>query len=276
MEIIATPDRRSTARLSTEELRASFLLGGLFQPGEVTLRYWETDRTVIGGAVPVPGPLALGAARELAAEYFCERRELGIVNLGAAGTVEVDGQVFALGALDCLYVGREARQIVFSSRSASEPAQFSLLSYPAHAAYPTALVRHADVAGTMLGAPETANSRTLYKYIHPAGVRSCQLVLGVTLLGAGSVWNTMPPHTHTRRSEVYLYFNVPPTAAVFHFLGRPEETRHLIVHDREAVLSPPWSIHCGAGTVSYGFVWGMGGENQAFADMDPAPLAQLR
>jgi 4-deoxy-L-threo-5-hexosulose-uronate ketol-isomerase len=276
MEIIAATDLRSYARMSTAELRSSFLLDGLFQAGQLTLRYWETDRAVVGGAVPTKGKLTLGTARELAAEYFCERRELGVINTGDAGSVEVDGKRYELGHLDCLYVGRGARKVVFASKSAAKPAKFYLLSYPAHASYPTTLARHDDVDGTALGAAETANRRTLYKFIHAGGIRSCQLVMGVTILQGGSIWNTMPPHTHSRRSEVYLYFNVPENAAVFHFMGRPEETRHLVVRDRQAVLSPAWSIHSGAGTDSYGFIWGMGGENQDFADMDPAPIAALR
>ncbi len=276
MELIPASDPRSYARMSTAELRSAFLLDGLFQPGRVTLRYWETDRAVVGGAVPTRGKLALGTFRELAAQYFCERRELGIINTGGAGTVEVDGRAYALGNLDCLYVGRGAQKVAFSSKAAAKPARFYLLSYPAHASHPTTLARHDDIDGTALGAPETANDRTLYKFIHAGGIKSCQLVMGVTILKSGSVWNTMPPHTHTRRSEVYLYFDVPENAAVFHFMGQPGETRHLVVRDRQAVLSPPWSIHSGAGTDSYGFIWGMGGENQDFADMDAAPISTLR
>ena len=276
MDLIAATDVRSYARMSAAELRSAFLLGGLFRPGRVSLRYWETDRAVVGGAVPTRGRLVLPTAPALAADHFCARRELGVLNLGGEGTVEVDGRAFALGALDCLYVGRGARRVVFSSRRAARPARFYLLSYPAHAAHPTALLRRADVAGVEIGAPASANARTIYKYIHAGGLASCQLVMGVTVLKSGSVWNTMPPHTHSRRSEVYLYFDVPADAAVLHLMGPPDETRHLFVHDLEAVLSPPWSIHSGAGTANYGFVWGMGGENQDFADMDPAPLATLR
>lgn len=276
MDTINATDIRAYPRMSTDELRAAFLARDLFQTGRLTLRYWETDRAVLGSAVPSRSALTLGVGRELAAAYFCERRELGIINLGGDGTVEVDGRRHALSKLDCLYVGRGSRRVVFRSARASLPAQYYLLSYPAHTTHPTTLARHDDINGTDLGSAETANDRVLYKFIHPGGIPSCQLVMGVTLLRRGSVWNTMPPHTHARRSEVYLYFDVPPNAAVFHFLGQPQETRHLIVRDREAVLSPPWSIHSGAGTDSYGFVWGMGGENQDFADIDPAPLPQLR
>ncbi|MDP2138676.1 MAG: 5-dehydro-4-deoxy-D-glucuronate isomerase [Candidatus Didemnitutus sp.] len=276
MEIHPALDARSYVRMCSNELRSAFLLSDLFQPGKLLLRYWETDRAVIGGAIPTRGKLTLGTARELASGYFCERRELGVVNVGEEGVVEVDGVRFSLGKLDCLYVGRGARRVVFSSKRASKPACFYLLSYPAHAAYPTTLARHDDIKGASIGSSATSNGRTIYKFIHADGIKSCQLVMGLTLLEPGSIWNTMPPHTHTRRSEVYFYFDVPKEAAVFHFLGRPDETRHLVVRDREVALSPPWSIHSGAGTANYGFVWGMGGENQDFADMDPAPLAQLR
>lgn len=276
MDYLTAHDDRAYARMSTDELRAAFLVADLFQPGRLNLRYWETDRAVIGGIVPTQQALTLSAGEELKASFFCERREVGLINIGGKGEVVADGERFALGTLDCLYLGRGKRDISFTSQDASHPAAFYLLSYPAHTAYPTTLARHDDTNGTALGSAETANDRVLYKFIHPGGIKSCQLVMGVTLLKSGSVWNTMPPHTHARRSEVYLYFDVPDNAAIFHFMGRPDQTRHLIVRDRQVVLSPPWSIHSGAGTDSYGFIWGMGGENQDFADMDPAPLAQLR
>ncbi len=276
MEIIPATDVRSYARMGSQELRSAFLLSDLFQPGKLCLRYWETDRAVIGGAIPTRAKLTLKTEPELAASHFCERRELGVINIGEEGTVEVDGVRFTLGNLDCLYVGRGAQRITFSSKSAAKPACFYLLSYPAHANYPTTLVRHDDIEGTAIGSGETSNGRVIYKFIHAGGIKSCQLVMGLTLLKPGSIWNTMPPHTHTRRSEVYCYFDLKESAAVFHFLGRPDETRHLVVRNRDIALSPPWSIHSGAGTDNYGFIWGMGGENQDFADMDPAPLATLR
>ena len=276
MKSLTAHDDRAYARMSTDELRSAFLIADLFQPGRLGLHYWETDRTVIGGAMPTQEPLALAAGNELKAAFFCERRELGVINVGGPGDVEVDGQRYTLGQLDCLYIGRGARDVRFSSKHPTAPAAFYLLSYPAHTSYPTTLARHDDAQGNALGAVESANERVLYKFIHPGGIKSCQLVMGVTLLKSGSIWNTMPPHTHARRSEVYLYFDLAADSAVFHFMGRPDETRHLVVRDRQAVLSPPWSIHSGAGTDRYGFIWGMGGENQDFADMDPAPLAQLR
>jgi 4-deoxy-L-threo-5-hexosulose-uronate ketol-isomerase len=266
----------SYPRMTTDELRRSFLIEGLFAPGEVVLNYWETDRAVVGGAVPTAGTLSLGSPRELAATAFCDRRELGIINLGGPGAVAVDGRRHETGHLDGLYVGRGARDVQFSSANADQPARFYLLSYPAHTEYPTTFAPFSEANGVALGSPATANARQLHKLIHPAGIKSCQLVMGYTLLKPGSVWNTLPPHTHMRRSEVYLYFDVGPDQAVFHFMGEPRSTRNLVVRNLEAVLSPPWSIHSGAGTASYGFVWGMGGENQEFADMDPAPVDTLQ
>lgn len=276
MEILPASDPRGYARMNTAELRATFLVDGLYRPGELVLKYWETDRAVLGGAMPLGAPLELSAAGELRSAFFCERRELGIINTGGAGTVTVDGQSYAFGRLDTLYVGRGAQRITFASADAARPARFYLLSYPAHTAYPTTFAAYDPANAVVLGAAATANDRRLNKVIHPAGIKSCQLVMGFTLLQTGSIWNTMPPHTHTRRSEVYLYFDVPDHAAVMHFMGKPDETRHLVVRDHQAVLSPPWSIHSGAGTDSYGFIWGMGGENQEFADMDPAPIPTLR
>lgn len=276
MDLIPAADVRSYGSMSTSALREAFLVADLYQPGKLTLRYWETDRTVVGGAMPTATELSLSAAAELRSAFFCERRELGIINTGGAGAVTVDGQRYELGALDTLYVGRGAQTIAFASADAAKPARFYLLSYPAHTAYPTTLARYDAASAVVLGAAATANDRRLNKVIHAGGIKSCQLVMGFTILQPGSIWNTMPPHTHTRRSEVYLYFNIPANAAVMHFMGKPDETRHLLVRDHEAVLSPPWSIHSGAGTDSYGFIWGMGGENQDFADMDPAPIATLR
>lgn len=276
MEILAAIDQRAYSRMSTQELRQAFLVAGLFKQGEVVLKYWETDRTVLGGVVPGAGKLSLTCPRELAATFFNERRELGVINLGEAGSIAVDGQTYNLQHLDCLYVGRGARSVEFASANPAKPAQYYLLSYPAHADYPTTQAAFAQTTGTELGDATQANARTLYKFIHKGGIKSCQLVMGLTVIKTGSAFNTMPPHTHLRRSEIYLYFNVPDEAAVFHFAGRPEETRHLMVHDRQVVLSPPWSIHCGAGTSAYTFIWGMGGENQEFSDMDSAPIKSLR
>jgi 4-deoxy-L-threo-5-hexosulose-uronate ketol-isomerase len=262
--------------MSAAELRDTFLVTSLFVPGETRLVYCESDRAVIGSAAPLGQPVALSAADELRAAFFCQRRELGILNIGGAGMVRVDGAEFALAPLDGLYVGRGSREVVFVSDDARQPAQFYLASYPAHAAFPTTLARRADCVKVQLGTQAECNRRTIHKYIHPEGIKSCQLVMGFTVLEDGSVWNTMPPHTHTRRSEIYLYFDVAPEARVFHFMGRPDETRHLVVADRQAVVSPAWSIHCATATRRYTFCWAMGGENQTFDDMDGVQVGALR
>jgi len=262
--------------LSTEELRESFLVDTLFAADSISMIYSDQDRAIVGSAVPATRTLSLESAPELRAETFCERRELGALNIGGPGTVTVDGVEHPLAARDALYVGRGSKTITFASDSAEAPARYYLLSFPAHAAHPTVRIRQSEAEAVRLGSRESANQRTIYKLIHPGGARSCQLVLGFTVLEPGSVWNTMPPHTHDRRMEVYLYFDLPADGRVFHFMGRPEATRHLVVAEGQAVISPSWSIHCGAGTGAYSFCWGMGGENQAFDDMDPLTLDQLR
>lgn len=264
------------ATLPTEELRRQFLVTGLFQPGELTLHWWETDRTVVGVAIPLAVPLVLSNPAGLRSAFFLERREAGLINLGGPGAITADGVEHTMGTHDALYLGRGVKSVKFASQSAANPARFWLQSYPAHAAHPMRHVAFNENNGERLGTHEGSNERTLFKLIHPGVVTTCQLVMGFTRLESGSVWNSMPPHTHLRRSEVYLYFNLPAGHAVFHFLGEPASTRHLVVRDGEAVLCPPWSIHCGSGTAAYSFVWGMGGENQEFADMDPAPVSALR
>jgi 4-deoxy-L-threo-5-hexosulose-uronate ketol-isomerase len=276
MEIQKTSSPHTAATLPTEELRAAFLVSGLFQPGAAHFRYWETDRTIVGAIVPGASALDLPNPPEVRSAFFLERREAGVINLGGPGTVTVDGAVHLLEPLDGLYLGRGTKAVSCASRSAWQPARFYLLSYPAHAAYPVRHLAFKDATGTRLGSAAAANDRTIFKYFHPGAFPTCQLVMGFTRLEPGSVWNTMPPHTHLRRSEVYCYFSVPPAQAVFHFMGQPSATRHLVVRDLEAVLSPPWSVHSGVGTASYSFVWGMGGENQEFTDMDPAPISELR
>lgn len=271
---MADPERFSQMR--TEEVRRTFLVSDLFAAGELRLALTDLDRAVVGGVVPGAEPLILPVPAELRAEYFLQRRELGVLNTGGRGSVVVDGTEYAMERLDVLYVGRGAREVRFSSADAGSAASFYLLSYPAHAAYPTTLARGAELSGLKLGSFETCNARTIYKAIHAEGIKSCQLVMGYTVLEAGSNWNTMPPHTHDRRSEIYFYFDLGAEARVVHLMGAPEETRHLFVGDREVVLSPGWSIHCGVGTVRYAFCWGMGGENQDYADMDPAPVGMLR
>ena len=276
MQIHETSYPRHAAILPTEQLRAEFLVTGLFAPGAAHFRYWETDRTIIGGITPGASPLDLPNPAEVRSAFFLERREAGVINLGGPGGMTVDGTAYPMESLDTLYLGRGVKAVSFTSRSADTPARFYFLSYPAHTAYPVRHIPLKDVTGTRLGARETANERTLFKVIHPGAFPTCQLVMGFTRMEPGSVWNTMPPHTHLRRSEVYCYFNVPPAHAVFHFMGAPTATRHLLVHDLGVVLSPPWSIHSGVGTAAYDFVWGMGGENQDCPDMDPAPVATLR
>ena len=261
---------------TTDQLREDFLAGGLFRAGEANFRWWETDRTIMGGLIPLATPLALPDRPELRSAFFLERREAGAINLGGPGTVRVDGVEFALEPLDTVYLGRGTKEVSFASRDAASPARIWFISYPAHQAYPVRHIPFKDVKATRLGARETANERLLYKVIYPDAFPTCQLVLGFTRMEPGSVWNTMPPHTHLRRSEVYLYYGLPENHAVMHFMGPPQSTRHLVVRDLEAVLSPPWSIHSGVGTAAYSFVWAMGGENQEFADMDAAPVAQLR
>jgi 4-deoxy-L-threo-5-hexosulose-uronate ketol-isomerase len=262
--------------MNTEELRETFLLEGMFNPGKIEYAYVDLDRTVIGSAVPTTGTLTLETQPELRAEYFLERRELGVLNAGGAGTVAVDGVKFELGKLDCLYAGRGSKSVTFASKSATEPACFYLLSYPAHAEHATKMVKFADLQGLALGSAETCNKRKIYKAIHREGIKSCQLVMGFTLLESGSNWNTMPPHVHMRRSEVYFYFDVEPDQRVVHLMGPPDATSHLVMADKQVVVSPGWSIHAGVGTKSYGFCWGMGGENQDYADMDPVAIKDLK
>lgn len=262
--------------MNTEELRETFLLEGMFEPGEIEFAYVDLDRTVIGSAVPVGELLTLETEPELRSEYFLERRELGVLNVGGAGSVIADGKSFEMKKLDCLYVGRGTKSVTFSSKSAENPACFYLLSYPAHTDYPTAMAKFEDLQGLALGTVETCNKRTIYKAIYKEGIKSCQLVMGFTVLDPGSNWNTMPPHTHMRRSEVYFYFDVDPSHRVLHLMGPPDATSHLVVGDKEMVVSPGWSIHAGVGTKNYAFCWGMGGENQAYDDMDPVAIADLK
>ena len=270
------PDAVRTSRMNTDELREHFLVQGLFTPGEITLRYIDLDRVVLGGAVPTTRPLKLEAPSILLADYFCERRELGVLNIGGTGRVTVDGTTHTLGAKDVLYVSRGSRDVELASDEESAPARFYLVSYPAHAQYPTTLVKQGDVQAGEIGSAEHANRRRVARYIHTGGARSAQLVMGVTTLSTGSVWNTMPAHAHARRTEVYLYFDIPHGDVVFHQFGEPSETRHLIVRDGDVALSPPWSIHAGCGTSSYSFCWAMGGENQDYADMQVVDMETLR
>ena len=268
MKTIRTADDIRYRRMTTDEVREHFLIPGLFRPGSAELVYTDVDRAVVGGLVPTTAPLRLEGGREMACTHFCDRREVGVMNLGAPGAVTVDGRAFRMAPRECLYIGRGSREIVFASDDPAAPAQFYLLSYPAHAAHPTAHAGIDKANRVELGSAKDANRRTIFQFIHEKGIPSCQLVMGFTELHEGSVWNTYPPHTHDRRTEVYCYFDLPAGGAVLHLFGRPEETRHLVVREKDAVLSPPWSIHSGVGTGAYRFAWGMGGENQVFDDMD--------
>ena len=263
-------------RMTTRELRETFLIDSLFQPGELRLSYIDLDRAVVGMAAPQEKAIALPAESELRAQYFTERREVGALNIGGSGTIEVEGKSYSMENLDCLYIGRGNAQVLFRSKDKASPAVFYLLSYPAHASYPVTLVRKEDAQPMPLGSTETCNQRTVCKYIHLGGARSCQLVMGVTHLQTGSSWNTMPAHTHMRRSEIYMYFNLAPDARVFHLMGPADETRHIVLANRDVVVSPGWSIHAGVGTRAYSFCWGMGGENQDYTDMDPVAVETLR
>lgn len=276
MKIVQMADPVRFPRMNTAEIRDTFLLQSLDEPGKIHLRYVDLDRAVIGMATPLESPIALPTYPELRASYFTERRELGVLNIGGSGSIRVAEKTYELENLDVLYIGRGNAEITFASNDKAAPAIFYLLSYPAHAGYPVALVRKDEASPTELGSVETCNLRTIFKYIHQNGAASCRLVMGVTHLHMGSAWNTMPPHTHMRRSEVYMYFNIAEDARVFHLMGPPEETRHIVVANREAIISPGWSIHAGVGTRAYCFCWGMGGENQDYADMDLAPIESLR
>ncbi len=276
MKLVQMADPVRYGRMTSAELRETFLLEGMFNPGKIEFAYVDLDRTVIGSAVPTTGSLTLETQPELRAEYFLERRELGVFNVGGLGTVTVDGTSYELDKLDCLYVGRGSKVVTFASKAADKPAYYYLLSYPAHAVHPTAMVKRADLTGMALGSTETCNKRTIYKAIHREGIQSCQLVMGFTLLEPGSNWNTMPAHTHMRRSEVYFYFDVEPDQRVMHLMGPPDATSHIVMADKQVVVSPGWSIHAGVGTKNYGFCWGMGGENQDYADMDPVAIKDLK
>ena len=276
MKTIQAADRDSYRRMTSDELRERFLAADLFQPGRAEFYYTNVDRAVVGGIVPLDKALTLEGGKEMACSFFCERREAGIINLGEAGAVTVDGTTYKVAPRECVYIGRGSRDVSFASDSAKTPAMFYLVSYPAHADYPTT---HAglDKANRIdLGSAKEANRRTIFQYIRIGGIKSCQLVMGFTEMHEGSVWNTFPPHTHDRRTEVYCYFDLPKDGLVFHMLGEPDETRHVIVREKQVVLSPEWSIHSGVGTGSYKFVWGMGGENQVFDDMDKVDVAGMK
>lgn len=263
-------------RFDTAELRRHFLVQDLFRPGALSLTYSHYERFVIGGAVPVEGPLALPCPKPLGTAAFLDRRELGIVNIGGPGRVTVGAATHALGRGDALYAGMGAGEVSLASDDGADPARFYLLSTPAHAAHDTVVIRREQARTMTPGDQASGNRRTIRQMIHPALCRTCQLVMGVTELAEGNLWNTMPTHVHDRRSEVYLYFDLAAEARVIHLMGEPDETRHLVVADGEAVISPNWSIHSGVGTRAYAFIWGMGGDNIDYTDMDAVPMEALR
>ncbi|MBR6380152.1 MAG: 5-dehydro-4-deoxy-D-glucuronate isomerase [Lachnospiraceae bacterium] len=278
MELRTASSPKDMKYYTTERLREEFFIGDLFRPGEIKLVYSHIDRIITGSAVPV-SPLKLETGDELRAQYFCERRELGVINIGGAGTITIDGKVWKVGYKEGMYIGMGSKEITFASDDASAPAKFYLNSAPAHRTCPTVLIKPEGTPeeGVViikpenkkeLGSLEDANHRTINKYILPGQVESCQLEMGMTKLEPGSVWNTMPCHTHDRRMEVYLYFDIPEDAFVMHFMGEPTQTRHIVMRNEQAVISPSWSIHSGCGSRAYTFIWGMVGENQDFDDMD--------
>ncbi len=276
MEIRQPIHSAHAKQLDTAGLREQFLIEDLFQAGQINLTYSHIDRIIVGAAVPTETAIAFEGGKEIGVDFFLQRRELGVINIGESGLVVVDGQTYEIGAREAIYVGMGAQDIRFESVSAEQPARFYLNCAPAHHAYPTRKITREDAAPETLGNQENCNVRTIYKYLHPAVLPTCQLLMGMTELAPGSLWNTMPCHTHERRMEVYLYFDMNQDNVVFHYMGEPQETRHLVVRNEQAVISPSWSIHSGVGTAAYTFIWGMVGENQTFHDMDHVAMSDLK
>jgi 4-deoxy-L-threo-5-hexosulose-uronate ketol-isomerase len=260
----------------TALIRERFLVDNLVETNKINCVYTHYDRMIIGAAHPVNQQINLGNYPNLRANYFLERREMGIFNVGGDGEIIADGKAYSLKKLDCLYIGKGVKDIFFSSIDPEQPAVFYMLSAPAHTSYPTILMTNAEAAKVNTGDAASANRRTINKYIHTEGIKSCQLVMGLTILQPGSIWNTMPPHTHDRRMEAYFYFDLPAGQKIFHYMGQGDETRHITMNNYEAVVSPPWSIHSGSGTASYSFIWGMAGENLDYTDMDAIVIENIR
>ena len=261
---------------TTEELRKHYLMETVFIADEVNLMYSHVDRVIAGGVMPVEKEVFLEGCKELGSEFFLERRELGVINVGGAGKIILDGVEYEMASKDGLYVGMGAKEIAFISGCKENPAKFYINSSPAHVGYPTVKIDRTTANKVQLGDLENSNKRTIFQYIHPAVCKSCQLVMGMTELDPNNMWNTMPTHTHERRMEVYFYFDMDESSRVFHMMGQPNETRHIVMANEQAVISPSWSIHSGVGTKNYTFIWGMAGENQTFTDMDHVPMEQLR
>jgi len=276
MEIRQGVSKEDFQNYNTDRIRKDFLIDNCFEEGRISLLYSHIDRIIVGGLIATEKGMELVAPPKIRSHYFLDRREMGIINLGGLGYVDVDGKRYSLGKYDCLYLGRGTREIRFFSADDGDAAYFYFNSCPAHKEYPNALCSKEDSVKAHLGSKSECNERTIYKYILPGNVESCQLVMGLTMLKDGSVWNTMPSHTHECRMEVYLYFDIKDNNAVFHFMGEPSQTKHIIVNNMQAVISPSFSIHSGVGTSNYSFIWGMCGENQDFDDMQPAPIEQMR
>lgn len=276
MRIVQAVHSEDFKTYQTEKIRNRFLLDDLKAVDKANFVYSHYDRMITGLVTPVKGKVVLGNYDILRSDYFLERREMGIINVGGKGSITADGKQYELEKFDGLYLGKGVKEILFSSADGAQPAVFYVLSTPAHTSYPTTLVTGNEVFSAKMGDLETANERTIRRYIHKDGIQSCQLVMGLTVLSKGSVWNTIPPHTHERRMEVYFYFDVEEDQRVFHLMGEPTETRHILVANHEAVLSPTWSIHAGSGTKAYSFIWGMGGENLDYADMDAVAVKDLK
>ena len=262
--------------MDSHEIRKHFLIEGLFEKDKMKMVYSHIDRIIVGGVCPSDSELELKVTKELGVDFFLQRRELGIINIGSKGIVSVEGKEYLLENKECLYVGMGPKKMSFKSLDRNDPAKFYFNSTPAHSSYPTVKLSMKDAQRLDLGAPDKANVRTIYQFIHPQVLKSCQLVMGMTILQPGSIWNTMPCHTHDRRMEVYLYFDLPDDSLAFHLMGEPKETRHIVVRNEQAVISPSWSIHSGVGTSHYTFIWGMAGENQTFTDMDQIPMSELK
>ncbi len=276
MKIVHQVHPEDFARYNTAQIREKFLLDKLVQPDAIINVYTHYDRMICGAVNPVSKSIALPTYDALKSDYFLERRELGVVSIAGKGSVTVDGEVIPMDKLDCLYIGKGKREVVFSSDAPDHAAKFILFSCSAHQEYPTRLMRPAEATPTEMGSAETANQRVINKYIHAEGLKSCQLVLGVTNFKPGSLWNTMPPHTHDRRMEVYFYFDLPEKQRIIHFMGEATETRHMFIANEEAIVSPAWSIHSGVATSSYSFIWAMAGENMSFTDMDFIDITTLK
>ena len=252
------------------------MLDKLVQADKVECTYTHYDRMIIGAAHPVNTTLELGTYDQLKSDFFLTRREMGIISIAGNGTITVDGVTYQLEKLDCLYIGKGDKKVTFASADAASPAKFIFFSCPAHHEYPVQMMKPSDATPAEMGSSETANHRVINKYIHPDGLKSCQLMLGVTNFKPGSLWNTMAPHLHDRRMEAYFYFNLPENQRVLHLMGEPNETRHMFINNEEGIVSPSWSIHSGVGTAAYSFIWAMAGENASFTDMDPVNISTLK